>query len=116
MIIKRNVKATLQDVESRWISTVDFKAMVYPCIFIELIMFLPIWYTKSLESDREVILTEYARTIYIMLLHANQQKGFQSEYLMLDKQGNRMHNDAINNVLRRFCKKKNPENCEFSRF
>ncbi len=79
-------------------------------------MFLPIWYTKSLESDREVILTEYARTIYIMLLHANQQKGFQSEYLMLDKQGNRMHNDAINNVLRRFCKKKNPENCEFSRF
>ena len=84
--------------------------------FIELIMFLPIWYTKSLESDREVILTEYARTIYIMLLHANQQKGFQSEYLMLDKQGNRMHNDAINNALRRFCKKKNPENCEFSRF
>lgn len=64
-------------------------------------------YTKSLESDREVILTEYARTIYIMLLHANQQKGFQSEYLMLDKQGNRMHNDAINNVLRRLNAKLN---------
>lgn len=36
-----------------------------------------------------------------MIVNANEQKGFQSEYLLLDKDGNRIKNDAINNVLRR---------------
>lgn len=58
-------------------------------------------YTKSLDSNREIVLTQCARMIYIMILQANMDRGFNSNYLMLDKNGNRMHNDAINNVLRR---------------
>ena len=39
-----------------------------------------------------------------MILNANEQRGFHSQYLMLDKNGERMKNDAINNVLRRLNK------------
>lgn len=52
-------------------------------------------------------LTKYARMLYVMILQANHERGFHSQYLMLDKKGNRMHNDAINNVLRRLNQKLN---------
>ena len=58
-------------------------------------------YGKTPNSDRKLFLTENAQTIFSMIVKANEQRGFQSEYLMLDKDGNRMKNDAINNVLRR---------------
>lgn len=64
-------------------------------------------YTKTPESNRELILTSNAKLFYALIVSANEQRGFQSEYLFLDKNGNRMHNDAINNVLRRLNKKIN---------
>ena len=64
-------------------------------------------YTKSLDSNPEIVLTQCARMLYVMILQANQERGFHSQYLMLDKEGNRMHNDAINNILRRLNKKLN---------
>lgn len=64
-------------------------------------------YTKSLDSNREIVLTQCARMLYVMIIQANHERGFHSQYLMLDKEGNRMHNDAINNVLRRLNKKMN---------
>lgn len=58
-------------------------------------------YGKTPNSDRQLFLTENAQIIFSMIVNANEQKGFQSEYLLLDKDGNRIKNDAINNVLRR---------------
>lgn len=57
-------------------------------------------YTKSLDSNRELILTQCARMIYVMILKANRERGFDSQYLMLNMNGQRMHNDAINKALR----------------
>ena len=58
-------------------------------------------YLKSVDSDRELYLIKEAKIFLSMILQANQMHGFKSEYLMLTKDGNRMNNDAINNVLRR---------------
>ncbi len=58
-------------------------------------------HTKSIESDREIPLTNAANLIISMIKDANTQRGIQSDFLMLDRSGKRMNNDAINNVLRR---------------
>lgn len=58
-------------------------------------------FTKSVESDRVLLLTPTAVEILKTIRKANMEKGFVSEYLMLNKSGERMNNDAINNVLRR---------------
>lgn len=58
-------------------------------------------YTKSLDSDREIILTSYAKYFLSLIIKANESNGFNSEYLFLTKNGTRMHNDAINRALRK---------------
>lgn len=58
-------------------------------------------YLKSINSDRELYLINEAKVFFSMIVQANQMRGFKSEYLMLTKDGTRMNNDAINNVLRR---------------
>lgn len=58
-------------------------------------------YLKSINSDRELYLIKEAKVFFSMIVQANQMRGFKSEYLMLTKDGTRMNNDAINNVLRR---------------
>lgn len=40
-----------------------------------------------------------------MIMKANEQRNFHSEYLLLDKNGEQMKNDTINNVLRRLNRK-----------
>lgn len=61
-------------------------------------------YGKTPNADRQLFLTENAKALFSLIIKANEQRGFQSEYLMLDKDGQRMKNDAINNVLRRLNK------------
>lgn len=56
---------------------------------------------KTPNADRELFLTRNAKEFLSMIIKANEQRNFHSEYLLLDKDGERMHNDAINNVLRR---------------
>lgn len=56
---------------------------------------------KTPNADRELFLTRNAKEFLSMIVRANEERSFQSEYLLLDKDGERMHNDAINNVLRR---------------
>lgn len=58
-------------------------------------------YLKSINSDRELYLIKEAKVFFSMIVQANQMRGFKSEYLMLTKDGTRINNDAINNVLRR---------------
>ena len=63
-------------------------------------------YTKTPDSVRDVPLTSDARKYVKRIIEQNQKKGFKSEYLLLNKQtGERMHNDGINNTLRRTNKK-----------
>lgn len=56
---------------------------------------------KTPNADRELFLTRNAKEFLSMIVSANEERNFHSEYLLLDKDGERMHNDAINNVLRR---------------
>lgn len=56
---------------------------------------------KTPNADRELFLTRNAKEFLSMIVRANEGRNFHSEYLLLDKDGERMHNDAINNVLRR---------------
>ena len=56
---------------------------------------------KTPNADRELFLTRNAKKFLSMIVRANEERNFHSEYLLLDKDGERMHNDAINNVLRR---------------
>ena len=63
-------------------------------------------YTKTPDSVRDIPLTSEARRYIQMIEEQNKKKGFCSEYLLLNKQtGERMHNDGINNILRRANKK-----------
>lgn len=62
-------------------------------------------HTKSLESNREIVLTSNAKLFFELICQINDSRGFHSEYLLLNAQGERMHNDAINNTLRRINKK-----------
>lgn len=58
-------------------------------------------YGKSPDADRELFLTQNAKMFFSLIVKANEDRNFHSEYLLLDKNGERMKNDAINNVLRR---------------
>ena len=56
------------------------------------------------------LMLKYINTVssymfFELICQINEQKGFCSEYLLLNAQGERMHNDAINNALRRINKK-----------
>lgn len=56
---------------------------------------------KTPNAVRELPLTGISKEVLSMIVRANEERNFHSEYLLLDKNGERMHNDAINNVLRR---------------
>ena len=59
-------------------------------------------YTKTPDSVRDVPLTSEARRYMKLIIEHNCQRGFTSEFILLNKQtGERMHNDGINNTLRR---------------
>ena len=57
-------------------------------------------YTKSLNSDRILILTSVAKQAYKMIIKSNMENQFFSDYLLLNKDGIRINNDTINRLLR----------------
>ena len=57
------------------------------------------------ESTRTILCVSEAQKYYKMILKANEENGFTSDYLLLDKNGDRIHDFAVNNVLRRLNKK-----------
>lgn len=61
-------------------------------------------YTKTPQSIRDVVLTPNAKMFYKKIVSINKSNGFESEYLMLNKDGGRMHKDAIQYVERRLNK------------
>lgn len=59
-------------------------------------------YTKTPDSVRDIPLTSKAREYVSRIKEWKRENGFDSEYLLVNKfNGRRMHNDGINNVLRR---------------
>ena len=56
-----------------------------------------VWYTKTRESIANCTYQQ-CKDIFKLICQINEQKGFCSEYLLLNAQGERMHNDAINNT------------------
>lgn len=61
-------------------------------------------YTKSLNSDRTLILTSIAKQTFRMIVKFNIENEFFSDYLLLNKNGERINNDTINRLLRRLNK------------
>ena len=58
---------------------------------------------KTPDGERDIPLAPQAHELVSMIVAENERKGFQSEYLFLDKKtGQRMHNDGINNVMRKY--------------
>ena len=59
-------------------------------------------HTKTLSGNRRLILTPKARKYIDMALRYNKANGLKDEdFIFLDKSGKRVHDHAINNVLRR---------------
>ena len=59
-------------------------------------------HTKTLSGNRRLILTPKARKYIEMALRYNEANGLKDEdFIFLDKSGKRIHDHAINNVLRR---------------
>ena len=59
-------------------------------------------HTKTLSGNRRLILTPKARKYIDMALRYNEANGFKDEdFIFLDKSGKRIHDHAINNVIRR---------------
>lgn len=64
-------------------------------------------HTKTLKGQRELFLSKDAKKYYGMIMAENKRKGRIGGYLLCDDNGNRLHDYAINNVLRRLNKKIN---------
>lgn len=64
-------------------------------------------HTKTDAGKRKIYLSERAKKYLDMILQHNKCNGFNSEYLLLDKDGERPHEYSINNVLRRLNKQIN---------
>lgn len=62
-------------------------------------------YTKTEKSTRNIICVSEAQKYYNMIVKANEARGFKGGFLLVDDNGNRMHDFAVNNVLRRLNKK-----------
>ncbi len=62
-------------------------------------------HTKTKMGKRELYLSADAKRYLAMILEHNQNSGFKSEYLLLDENGERIHEFAINNVLRELNRK-----------
>lgn len=58
-------------------------------------------YTKTEKGTRNIICVSDAQKYYKMIVSANEARGYKDGFLLLDKDGNRLHDYAINNVLRR---------------
>lgn len=58
-------------------------------------------YPKSPAGNRILYLSKSARKYYHMILEHNRCNGLEGEYLFMDRNGERLHDYAINNVLRR---------------
>lgn len=59
-------------------------------------------HTKTLSGNRRLILTPKAHKYINMAVRYNEANGFKDEdFIFLDKSGKRIHDHAINNVLRR---------------
>lgn len=56
---------------------------------------------KTPNADRELFLTPKAKEFLFMIIEANKKRNFCSEYLLLDKNGERMNSSEISKVLRR---------------
>lgn len=62
---------------------------------------------KTPESVRYVPLTSISRYFFKAIMDFNNDRNLNSEYLLLNGKGKRLHNDSINNALRRVNKKLN---------
>lgn len=62
-------------------------------------------YTKTLTSNRCIPLVSEAKKYYNMIIEANENRGITSEFLFINDDGERMHDHAISNVIRRLNKK-----------
>lgn len=72
-------------------------------------------YNKTEESTRTILCVSEAQKYYQMILKANEERGFKGGYLLLNDNGERMHDFAVNNVLRRLNKKiKTPQKANHS--
>lgn len=59
-------------------------------------------HTKTLNGNRRLVLTPKARKYIDMALRYNETNGFRDDdFIFLDKTGKRIHDHAVNNVLRR---------------
>ncbi|MBD5458253.1 MAG: site-specific integrase [Lachnospiraceae bacterium] len=62
-------------------------------------------HTKTKMGKRELYLSADAKRYLSMILEHNKNSGFNSKYLLLDENGERLHEFAINNVLRELNRK-----------
>lgn len=62
-------------------------------------------YPKTEAGKRDVFLSMKAKKYLAMILEHNRQNGFNSEYLFLDRNGQRIHEFSVNNALRSLNKK-----------
>lgn len=61
-------------------------------------------HTKTEAGKRDLVITPNAKAIFDMILKENKAKGVSDEdFIFISKNGERMHEYAINNVLRRCC-------------
>lgn len=59
-------------------------------------------HTKTLSGNRRLVLTPSARKYINMAISYNRSRGLKDEdFIFLDKDGHRIHDHAVNNVLRR---------------
>lgn len=64
-------------------------------------------YTKTEEGTRTIICVSEAMRFFDMIVKANKERGFENGFLLINDNGERMHDFAVNNVLRRLNKKIN---------
>ncbi len=62
-------------------------------------------HTKTKMGKRELYLSADAKKYLAMILEHNKNSGFKSEYLLLDENGERIHEHSVSNVLRELNKK-----------
>ncbi|MDD3220089.1 MAG: tyrosine-type recombinase/integrase [Lachnospiraceae bacterium] len=60
--------------------------------------------TKSKDSNRRLYLTSIAKKYIRMIVQANEEAGFDSDDLFIDKNGERRHNPIFNTHLNKMCK------------
>lgn len=64
-------------------------------------------HTKTLRGERDLYLCKEAKEYLEIILDINAQRGLRGGYLFLNAEGNRLHEYAVNNALRRLNRKIN---------